>query len=153
MTVHQPNPSTFKTVNSKPQLQSEKKRRVKFKKNSNKKQKIEKPAIPPELTTCHRQQLQLSSEGKSNKDKISIKERSRGNKPCVFKTRSGRILCPRDRLMEAMTKELENLEFQGEIFFYKALCLEAEHIGNLEPIMSYKASTDPDTIYMHQAMK
>ena len=106
-----------------------------------------------ELTTCCTQQLQLPGEGKSNGETTPPEEESLNNKPYGIQTRSGLMSQPPDRLIEAMTTELEHLEIKGEMFCYEALCPEVEYIGNLHPIMAYNASTDLDTMYMHQAMK
>ena len=69
-------------------------------------------------------------------------------------TRSGRISRPIDRLTMAMLAEVtENstTDVPGEIFCYETMFspLEPEQ----HPLLAFKASADPDTMYMHQALK
>jgi hypothetical protein len=70
--------------------------------------------------------------------------------------RNRRTRQPVERLIEAMTTEISQAtvnNVEGEIFCLQAICP-----GNLldemkDPIMAYKATSDPDTMYMHQAMQ
>jgi transposase InsO family protein len=72
------------------------------------------------------------------------------------KERTRRKRQPVERLIEAMTTEISQAtsgDVEGEIFCLQAICP-----GNLldemqDPIMAYKATSDPDTMYLHQAMK
>ena len=68
-------------------------------------------------------------------------------------SRSGRIIKPKKRLIEAMVVEETNetekptLErIENELFAYLA-------IPEQEDMIAHKATTDPDTMYWHQAMK
>ena len=80
--------------------------------------------------------------------------------------RSKRKRKPVDRWTTAMQTIISNTikenvretegDIQGEMFCYKAMfpredTITAEQVD--DPITAYKASTDPDTMYMHQAMK
>ncbi len=74
--------------------------------------------------------------------------------------RSGRTRKPVERLIEVMeaeiydnTKSAEGIE--GELFCYEALFGQtAQEYQNSDPLHVYKAAhTDPDTMYMHEAMK
>ena len=49
-------------------------------------------------------------------------------------------------------------EIQGEIFCYAALYLtdtegKQDVLPSMHPLMAYKATSDPDSMYLHQAMK
>jgi hypothetical protein len=73
-------------------------------------------------------------------------------------TRSGRIRQPVQRLITAMNAEIVECTsgsttgtVAGELF-----CLEAlfpDYSGHSDPLLAYKANSDPDTMYLHQAMK
>ena len=58
------------------------------------------------------------------------------------------------RLMNLMTTEISEstkCDIQGELFCYEALFPMEEK--EEEPLLVFKATADPDTMYMHQAMK
>lgn len=71
-------------------------------------------------------------------------------------TRSGRKIIPVDRLIPVMSAEIiadTQTGIEGELF-----CPEASFPGGTEydeqhPFMAYKATSDPDTMYLHKAMK
>ena len=65
---------------------------------------------------------------------------------------SGRKRRPVQRLIEAMTAEIDHLEIPGELFCLEALYPDRD-TTDLDPLLAYKASSDPDTMYLHQAMK
>jgi len=77
------------------------------------------------------------------------------------KTRSGRKSQPVQRLIEAMMTEMSAQtadDIEGEIFCLQALyptteedCMLQENSG--DPLQAFKATSDPDTMYLHQAMK
>ena len=66
-------------------------------------------------------------------------------------------VCRSPRLMTLMTTEISERtrdKIVGEIFCYESLIPEgAMNDENGNPIIIYKATADPDTMYMHQAMK
>lgn len=70
--------------------------------------------------------------------------------------RTRRIRQPVERLIEAMTTEISQAtssDVEGEIFCLQAIC-PANLLDEMQdPIMAYKATSDPDTMYMHQAMQ
>lgn len=69
-------------------------------------------------------------------------------------TRSGRTRLPVNRLIEAMLAETSALTvngIEGEIFCLQALYPDHKMIEN--PLQVYKATSDPDTMYMHEALK
>jgi hypothetical protein len=77
----------------------------------------------------------------------------------VVTTRSGRMSKANPRyieamLVQAMVTDVKGMggDVEGEIFFYKALFPDSG-LDNSDPLMIYKATTDPDTMYMHQAMR
>ena len=61
-----------------------------------------------------------------------------------------------EQLIQAMLAETRTAtakDVEGEIFCYAALYPESgEEIDN-NPLLAYKATADPDTMYMHQAMQ
>jgi hypothetical protein len=63
---------------------------------------------------------------------------------------------PVERIIEAMTTEISQAtlsDVEGEIFCLKAIC-PANLLDDMkDPIMAYKATSDPDTMYMHQAIQ
>jgi len=65
--------------------------------------------------------------------------------------RSGRNVKAPSRLIEVMATELLEQEIPGELFSMQALFPHEVSIEN--PLLAYKAQADPDTMYMHQAMK
>jgi hypothetical protein len=71
-------------------------------------------------------------------------------------TRSGRKTKPVSRLLlEAMTAEIEELTSTGvvgEVFSYQAMFPD-DRLEHDDPLLVYKATSDPDTLYYHQAMK
>ena len=49
-------------------------------------------------------------------------------------------------------------EVQGEIFCYQAMFPEDfsdnnDNLSHLNPLMAYKATSDPDSMYLHEAMQ
>jgi hypothetical protein len=74
-------------------------------------------------------------------------------------TRSGRAIRAPIRFIEAMMTKLMVKEAQdghgdieGEVFCLEALFPEAQ-VDNTDPLLAFKATTDPDTMYMHEAMR
>ena len=66
--------------------------------------------------------------------------------------KSKRAKQPVQRLIEAMNAELESQDVPGEIFSYEALFPKDDsHSDN--DIMAMKAKADPDTLYLHEAMR
>ena len=73
----------------------------------------------------------------------------------VRKTRSGRKTKPAPRLIEAMVAEIGTLtssDIEGEIFCYQAMFPDDRYEYD-DPLLIYKAVSDPDTLYYHEAMK
>jgi len=65
-------------------------------------------------------------------------------------------LDPALRIMESMIAELSNAtadNVPGEIFCYKAMFPNYAGLPEQDPIQIYKATADPDNMYMHQALK
>jgi hypothetical protein len=70
-------------------------------------------------------------------------------------TRSGRKTKPASRLIEAMVAEIGTLtstDVKGEIFCYQAMYPDDRYKYD-DPLLIYKAVSDPDTLYYHEAMK
>ena len=73
----------------------------------------------------------------------------------VKRTRSGRKTKPASRLIEAMVAEIGTLtstDVKGEIFCYQAMYPDDRYEYD-DPLLIYKAVSDPDTLYYHEAMK
>ena len=61
-----------------------------------------------------------------------------------------------ERLIEAMTTDIKaktSHDVEGEIFCLSAMFLKEDPIGQEYPLLSYKASADPDTLNMNELMK
>jgi len=61
-----------------------------------------------------------------------------------------------ERIMQAMLAEIYEAtvdDVPGEIFCYKAMFPAYAGEDEMDPLQVYKATADPDTMYMHQAMK
>jgi hypothetical protein len=74
-------------------------------------------------------------------------------------TRSGRAIRAPIRFIEAMMTKLMVKEAQsgqgdieGEVFCLEALFPDAQ-VDDTDPLLAFKATTDPDTMYMHEAMR
>ena len=124
------------------------------------------------------QVLPLPSQGlEANWEDISHPEGGTGhqpkramleNNPTTSSTRrSKRVPKPVDRLMmeietlfKTIVKENQTrtiTEAQGEIFCYQAMFPENfsdknDNISHLNPLMAYKAKTEPDSMYLHETM-
>ena len=71
-------------------------------------------------------------------------------------TRSGRKAKAAPRLIEAMTSEIARVtadDVEGEIYCYATIFPDDDAINHVNPLLAYKAVSDPDTLYYHQAMK
>jgi hypothetical protein len=75
------------------------------------------------------------------------------------KTCSGRAPKPVQCLIEAMEAEITTTpkaDVKGEILSFQALCphdVDATQEGKNHPLTAFKATADPDIMYMHEAMK
>jgi Reverse transcriptase (RNA-dependent DNA polymerase) len=71
-------------------------------------------------------------------------------------TRSGRKAKPAPRLIEAMATEISEAtskDVQGEIFCYVAMFPDDDATDYDDPLLAFKAVSDPDTLYYHEAMR
>lgn len=80
-------------------------------------------------------------------------------------TRSGRRVRTPQRLIQVMAAEIAELthnNVEGELLAYQLLCPKGREIltgkkcgkdCRCNPLLAYKATADPDTMYFHQAMK
>ena len=71
-------------------------------------------------------------------------------------TRPKRLPKPVQRLITAMTAELSLPSeggIEGEIFSLHSLFPDHEENSTSNPLLAYKSTSDPDTLYYHQAMK
>ena len=69
---------------------------------------------------------------------------------------SSRQTQPAEKVIEAMTAELSNAtadDIEGEIFCFEAMFPNYAGEPEQDPLKVYKATTDPDTMYMHEAMR
>lgn len=70
-------------------------------------------------------------------------------------TRSGRKTKPPLKLLDAMVAEVEHLtsgDVKGEIFCLQSMFPDDQYAHD-DPLLAYKAVSDPDTLYYHQAMR
>jgi Reverse transcriptase (RNA-dependent DNA polymerase) len=71
-------------------------------------------------------------------------------------TRSGRKAKPARRLIEVMTAEIMDAtsgDVSGEIFAYASMFPHDDQRDYANPLLAYKAVSDPDTLYYHEAMR
>jgi hypothetical protein len=83
----------------------------------------------------------------------SVRNEDKGSSVPTNNRSSARKRQPIEHLIEAVAAEVKDAsgEIEGEIF-----CLAAMHPVRDEdenPLLACKASTDPDTVHMHEAMK
>jgi hypothetical protein len=72
------------------------------------------------------------------------------------KTRYGRTVKPPQRILAAMCTEISEAtrgDVEDEIYCYVAMFPNDDRWSNRDPLLAYKAVSDPDTLYYHQAMK
>ena len=82
-------------------------------------------------------------------------ETQRGAQPETT-TRSGRKAKAAPRLIESMVTEISQVtseDVEGEIFCYATVFADDDRYNHDDPLLVYKATSDPDTLYYHQAMK
>ena len=71
-------------------------------------------------------------------------------------TRSGRKAKPAPRLIEAMAAEISEAtvsDVKGELFSYVAMFPDDDMTDHDDPLQAFKAVSDPDTLYYHEAMR
>ena len=71
------------------------------------------------------------------------------------RSRYVRLRKPIQHLMEVMIAEAEEIpgDVQGEIYCLSVLYPNHNEQQTKDPLFAYKATTDPDTMYLHKAMK
>ena len=70
--------------------------------------------------------------------------------------KSGRRITPVDRFIPVMSAEIiadTEAGIEGEIFCLQALFPGGTEYDGQHPLMAYKSTSDPDTMYLHEAMK
>jgi len=73
-----------------------------------------------------------------------------------IRTRFGRTVKPVQRILAAMCTEISEAtrnDVEGEMFCYVAMFPNDDRWSYRDPLMAYKAVSDPDTLYYHQAMR
>ncbi|GAX15565.1 hypothetical protein FisN_3Hu032 [Fistulifera solaris] len=73
------------------------------------------------------------------------------NIPIATRRSSRKHSAPK-RLIAAMEIQIRDQQIQGEIFSFQAMFPEEEEDTG-HPLLAFKATSDPDTMYLHQAMK
>jgi hypothetical protein len=83
----------------------------------------------------------------------SVRNEDKGSSVPTNNRTTARKRQPIERLMEAMAAEMKDTsgEIEGEIFCLVAMYPVRDEDKN--PLLAYKASADPDTMYVHEAMK
>ncbi|KAI2502092.1 hypothetical protein MHU86_12322 [Fragilaria crotonensis] len=74
----------------------------------------------------------------------------------IQKSRFGRTIKPTQKYLSAVCTELSEAtrnDVEGEMFCYVAMFPDDDRWAYRNPLMAYKAVSDPDTLYYHQAMK
>jgi hypothetical protein len=67
--------------------------------------------------------------------------------------RSRRTRNPIKRYIEVIMAEIINQEIEGEIFSFQALFTQDDEFIRNNGLLAFKAKADPDTMYLHQALK
>ena len=70
--------------------------------------------------------------------------------------RSNRTRHPTEKLIKETNTDIKaktNHDVGGEIFCLSEMFLKEDPIGKEDPLLAYKASSNPDTLYMHESMK
>ena len=67
--------------------------------------------------------------------------------------RSSRRKQPVQRLVEAMSAELNDQDIEGELFSYSAMFPHDNSDQEQHPLMAFNAKADPDTLYLHEALR
>jgi hypothetical protein len=78
------------------------------------------------------------------------------DRPVSHQVGSQQTPSPTQVIMEAMMVELSKAtagEIEGEIMCFSAMFPNYAGLPEQDPLMIYKASADPDTMYMHEALK
>lgn len=102
--------------------------------------------------------IQRTSEGQREVDTevIQTPKQVQISEPSVTTTKSGRKVTKAQRYIETMMAEIKcqtrNSMVEGEIFCFETLYPDCDTTVE-DPLLAYKATADPDTMYMHQAMK
>ncbi|KAI2497426.1 hypothetical protein MHU86_17084 [Fragilaria crotonensis] len=89
-------------------------------------------------------------------DATETGDRTMGDANRIQKTRFGRTIKPPQKYLAAMCTEISDAtrnDVEGEIFCYVAMFPDDDRWAYRNPLMAYKAVSDPDTLYYHQAMK
>jgi hypothetical protein len=117
--------------------------------------RIRNTLIPEEPTDVHNDADQNGQE-----PTIGAYDESKGKHIPVVITRSGRESKPVQHLMiEAMMTELSatatSNDVEGEIFSFQALYPDGDEQLEMDknPLLAYKAHADPDTMYLHEALR
>jgi hypothetical protein len=86
----------------------------------------------------------------------TVRTEDRGSSGTTRTTRtSGGRSQPIERLIEVMMAEVRQTssDVEGEIFCLEAMYPITQEQEHSNPLLAYKASADPDTMYLHEAMK
>jgi len=89
-------------------------------------------------------------------DATETGDRTMGDANRIQKSRFGRTIKPPQKYLAAMCTEISDAtrnDVEGEIFCYVAMFPDDDRWAYRNPLMAYKAVSDPDTLYYHQAMK
>ena len=68
-------------------------------------------------------------------------------------TRSGRLSRAPERLIEVMEAKMESIRPTYVSFEALTLADRVDKFQDADPLMAYKATSDPDTLYLHEALK
>lgn len=132
-------------------------KQVRFNRSPQNEEESNKSELNKNMLQHHDSSQAIINDAQEKQPQIAPDEKtiSKASNPKISE-RERRNRQPVERLIEAMTTEISQAtssDVEGEIFCLQAICP-----GNLldemqDPIMAYKATSDPDTMYMHQAMQ
>ena len=121
-----------------------------------KKAKLESQHVPqPDPHDRNMSRTQSASVGHTNSDKTeSTSEAKLGSSQPLRKSQRKRK--PTLRLLQEMMSEITSTSeraVSGELFCFSALFPDLEDDFHEDPLQAYKATTNPDIMYYHEAMK
>jgi hypothetical protein len=85
-----------------------------------------------------------------------VTEEAHEQRMSIRTSRFGRKIKPIHRILQAMRAEISKAiqsDVEGEIFCFVAMFPNDDRWAYCDPLIAYKAVSDPDTLYYHQAMR
>ena len=112
---------------------------------------MDAPAEPVDTASVHEPEQQTKV--KQNHNRLGLGTPAAKDESHL--RRSSRVLKPIKRLTYAHLAEVNSADAKipGKIFTLSVLFPHNQTENEADPLYAYKASTDPNTMYMHEAMR